>query len=192
MQPLVLYYLHQKHSMFSFLRKKKIKTKITDRVFISSKAKQHAIQEQLCNYPDTVIITWFEESYEQIESLLQFNNFKAGIYLSREIAAHNILNKKVLFLEHHPLVEKEKEMLEKLQLKEAIFYSALDEPLFKHFGTDRIISIVERLGLSENEGIEHTMITNAIKNAQEKISKQVVIDHTAQSQADWFSKNIVS
>jgi hypothetical protein len=36
------------------------------------------------------------------------------------------------------------------------------------------------------------MITNVIKNAQEKISKQVVIDHTAQSQADWFSKNIVS
>jgi hypothetical protein len=62
--------------MFSFLRKKKIKTKITDRVFISSKAKQHAIQEQLCNYPDTVIITWFEESYEQIESLLQIKHIK--------------------------------------------------------------------------------------------------------------------
>ena len=165
---------------------------IKETVWLNETAKWNNCLERLTQNPNTVIITWFEESYDQIESLLQFNNFKAGIYLSREIAAHNILNKKVLFLEHHPLVEKEKEMLEKLQLKEAIFYSALDEPLFKHFGTDRIISIVERLGLSENEGIEHTMITNAIKNAQEKISKQVVIDHTAQSQADWFSKNIVS
>jgi preprotein translocase subunit SecA len=81
--------------------------------------------------------------------------------------------------------------LEKLQLKQAIFYSALDEPLFKFFGGDRISSMIEKLGLSENEAIEHQMISTAIKNAQEKISKQVVIDYSAQSQAGWFSKNIV-
>jgi hypothetical protein len=177
--------------MFSFFGKKEIKIKIIDRVFISSKAKQYAIQEQIRNYPDRIIITWFDESYEQIKALLQSNNLKAEIYLSREIPAHNILNKKVLFLEHHPLVEKEKELLEKLQLKQAIFYSALDEPLFKFFGGDRISSMIEKLGLSENEAIEHQMISTAIKNAQEKISKQVVIDYSAQSQAGWFSKNIV-
>jgi hypothetical protein len=177
--------------MFSFFGKKETKTKIINWVFGSSKAKQHAIQEQIRNNPDTVIIAWFEESFEQIENLIRSNNLKAEIYLSREPAPHNVSGKRVLFFEHHPLVNKEKELFEKLQLKEAIFYCALDEPLFKYFGGDRIISMMKDLGLAENEAIEHTMITSAIRNAQEKISKKVVFDHSAKSQADWFLKNIV-
>lgn len=177
--------------MFSFFGKKENKTKIVDRVFISSKAKQNAIREQVRSYPDTVIITWFDESYEQVEVLLQADNLKAEIYLARESSLHNISGKKLLFFGRHPLTNKEKDLFEKLQLKEAIFYSALDEPLFKYFGGDRIISMMEKLGLSENEAIEHPMITSAIKNAQDKISERVITEHLAHSQSDWFSKNIV-
>jgi hypothetical protein len=177
--------------MFSFFGKKEIKTKIIDRVFISSKAKQGVILEQISVDPETIIVTWFDNSYAEIKNLVQSNNLKAEISLSREISAHNIAGKKVLFYEHHPSINKERELLEKLQLKEAIFYSALEEPLFKHFGGNRIISMMEKLGLSENEAIEHQMISSAIKNAQEKISQNAVLDHSAQSQADWFSKNIV-
>jgi hypothetical protein len=177
--------------MFSFFSKKELETKVVDRVFISSTAKQAAVREQLRNNQSITILTWFEESYDLIQTLIKSNNLQAEIYLPREIAAHNIRGKAVLFLEHYPLINKEKKLLEKLQLKEAIFYSALDEPIFKHFGGGHIISMMEKLGLSENEAIEHPMISSAIKNAQEKISKNVTIDHSALSQADWFSKNIV-
>jgi hypothetical protein len=111
--------------------------------------------------------------------------------MARESLPHNALDNPVVFVEHHPSGIKEKELLEKLQIREAMFYSALDEPLFKHFGGDNIISMMEKMGLSENEAIEHPMISAAIKNAQEKISNGLVIEHSAQSQADWFSKNIV-
>jgi hypothetical protein len=113
------------------------------------------------------------------------------IYIAREIAAHHVQNKDVLFFEHYPLSTKEDELLERLQLTEAVFYSSLDEPIFMHFGGEKMISLLEKMGFSENEAIEHTMVSAAIKNAQEKISKEVMIEHAAQSQAEWFSKNIV-
>ena len=54
-----------------------------------------------------------------------------------------------------------------------------------------MISLMEEMGLSKNEAIEHPMISTAIKNAQEKISKEIIVDYPALSQAEWFSKNIV-
>jgi hypothetical protein len=177
--------------MFSFLRNKKAGTKIIDRVFISSKAKTNAIVEMIQNQNNTSIMCWFDESYEQLEKLIQSNNLNAGIYMAKENLPYNALVNPVVFVEHHPSGIKEKELLEKLPIREAIFYSALDEPLFKHFGGDKIVLMMEKLGLSENEAIEHPMISAAIENAQEKISTGLVIEHSAQSQADWFSKNIV-
>ncbi|SRR6266542_2452175 len=177
--------------MFSLFEKEDAKSKIIDRVFVSSIAKQNAILEKIRNQTNSIIVTWFDESYRQIETLLQSNNLKAEIYMARQIAAHHIQNNQVLFLEHYPFLIKENELLEKLQLKEAVFYSALDEPLFIPFGGDKMIALMEKMGLSENEAIEHPMISAAIKNLQEKISKKVTVEYTAQSQAEWFSKNIV-
>jgi hypothetical protein len=177
--------------MFSLFGKEAAKTKITDTVFVSSIAKQNAILEKIRNQTDSIIVTWFEESYGQIENLLLLNNLKAEIYMAREIAAHHIHNNPVLFFEHYPFLIKENELLEKLQLREAVFYSSLDEPLLKHFGGDKMISLMEKMGLPENEAIEHAMISTAIRNAQEKISKGLVVEHSAISQAEWFSKNIV-
>ena len=165
--------------------------KITDRIYISSAEKQLAIVENARNEMDVVIVAWFDDSYSQIQSLLSSNNLETEIYLAKQVAAHNALNKTVLFVEHYPLSVKETELLAWLQLKETVFYSALDEPLFKYFGGEGLVSMIKKLGLSENEAIEHPMITNAIKNAQEKLEKAVPFEHPSQSQAEWFSKNIM-
>ena len=177
--------------MFSLFGRKEIQPKITDRVFISSVARQNAIVEKARSQRVLVIITWFDESYHLVQSSLQSNNLQTEIYLAREIAAHNIQTRPVLFFEHYPLLQKEIELIRRLQLKEVIFYSALDEPLFKHFGGEKIISLMQKMGLSENEAVEHSMIGAAIRNAQEKLSKEIMVEHTAMSQAEWFSKNLV-
>lgn len=176
--------------MFSLFGKKD-KIEITDRVFISSIAKQNAVQAKVSSETGLMIIAWFEESYNQIKNLLSINNPDVEVYMAREIDAHHVQNRNVLFFEHHPLSKKENELLEELQLKQAVFYSSLDEPLFMHFGGEKMISLLGKMGLSENEAIEHPMISTAIKNAQEKISKEIMIEQSAQSQGDWFSKNIV-
>jgi hypothetical protein len=176
--------------MRSFHGKNNSKLKIFDRVFISSTAKNKAILEKIRNQ-SVIIITWFEDSCLQTKALVESNNLTAEIFMAREMTAHNIQNNAVLFFEHYPLAGKEIELLEKLQLKEATFYSSLDESFFKHFGGAKMVLLIEKMGFSENEAIEHPMISTAIRNAQEKISKEIIVEHSASSQAEWFSKNIV-
>jgi hypothetical protein len=36
------------------------------------------------------------------------------------------------------------------------------------------------------------MVSKAIRNAQEKIEKKVVVDQSAQSQHDWLEKNFIA
>lgn len=177
--------------MFSLFGNGRTKAKIIDRVFISFAGKEHAVLERIRSQPNLIIVVWFEENYNQVENLLASNNLHAEIYMAKEVAGHHVQNKAVLFFGHYPLLTKENEVLAKLQLKKTVFYSSLDEPLFMHFGGERIAHLMQVMGLPENEAVEHPMITSAIKNAQEKISKEIVVEHLATSQSDWFSKNIV-
>ncbi|MFZ5764234.1 MAG: preprotein translocase subunit SecA [Thermodesulfobacteriota bacterium] len=49
------------------------------------------------------------------------------------------------------------------------FYLSLEDDLLRIFGSDRIAGIMDKLGMEEDEPIEHTMITKAIENAQRKV-----------------------
>lgn len=51
------------------------------------------------------------------------------------------------------------------------FYVSLEDDLMKLFGSDRIASIMDRLGIEENTPIEHGMISRAIENAQKKVEQ---------------------
>ena len=49
------------------------------------------------------------------------------------------------------------------------FYLSLEDDLLRIFGSDRITGIMEKLGMEEDEPIEHSMISRAIENAQRKV-----------------------
>jgi preprotein translocase subunit SecA len=49
------------------------------------------------------------------------------------------------------------------------FYLSLEDDLMRLFGSDRIASIMDRLGVEEGEVIAHRMVTRAIENAQKKV-----------------------
>ncbi|MBI2252604.1 MAG: preprotein translocase subunit SecA [Armatimonadetes bacterium] len=49
------------------------------------------------------------------------------------------------------------------------FYVGLDDELMRLFGSDRIVGLMERLGIDEETSIEHSWITKAIENAQTKV-----------------------
>ncbi|MDX1763709.1 MAG: preprotein translocase subunit SecA [bacterium] len=52
------------------------------------------------------------------------------------------------------------------------FYLALDDDLLRIFGSDRISSVMDRLGIEEDVPIENRMVTRAIENAQKKVEAQ--------------------
>jgi preprotein translocase subunit SecA len=49
------------------------------------------------------------------------------------------------------------------------FYLSLEDDLLRIFGSDRIASIMGRLGMEEGQPIEHNLISKAIENAQKKV-----------------------
>ncbi len=49
------------------------------------------------------------------------------------------------------------------------FFLSLEDDLLRLFGSDRISSIMEKLGMEEGEPIEHSMVTRAIETAQKRV-----------------------
>jgi preprotein translocase subunit SecA len=49
------------------------------------------------------------------------------------------------------------------------FYLSLEDDLLRIFGSDRISGIMDKLGMEEDDPIEHNMISKAIENAQRKV-----------------------
>jgi preprotein translocase subunit SecA len=52
------------------------------------------------------------------------------------------------------------------------FYLSLEDDLLRIFGADRISSIMDRVGLEEDQPIEHKYISRAIENAQKRVEGQ--------------------
>ncbi|OGP65390.1 MAG: preprotein translocase subunit SecA [Deltaproteobacteria bacterium RBG_13_53_10] len=49
------------------------------------------------------------------------------------------------------------------------FYLSLEDDLLRIFGAERISSIMDRLGIEEDQPIEHRLVTKAIENAQRRV-----------------------
>ena len=49
------------------------------------------------------------------------------------------------------------------------FYLSLEDNLLRIFGSDRIKTIMDRLGIDEGESIDSKMVTRAVENAQKKV-----------------------
>jgi len=49
------------------------------------------------------------------------------------------------------------------------FYLSLQDDLMRIFGSERISKIMDRLGIEEDQPIEHNLVTKAIENAQKKV-----------------------
>ncbi|NTV43880.1 MAG: preprotein translocase subunit SecA, partial [Syntrophobacteraceae bacterium] len=52
------------------------------------------------------------------------------------------------------------------------FYLSLDDDLMRIFAADRISGLMQRIGMAEDEPIEHRLISRAIENAQSRVEAQ--------------------
>lgn len=101
-----------------------------------------------------------------------------------------------LFAGHYPLPSKEQPVIQKLNTSfpksEIIFCSSLDNPSFKIFGSDRIVDLLDNLGMKEDEAMEHAMVTKAMANARTKVESSITHETKADSEEEWFAKNVKS
>jgi len=170
------------------LFKNKDEVKTRDVIWVNTNAKWKGMEFLQNKNPETIFVFWFEETMDEAKA--NTSDESITFTLARELNHHHLEGKTVVFAEHYPVQKKEQELFQQLQLKEVKILSALDEPLFRRFGSDKIVGMLKSMGLKDEEPLENSMITNAIKNAQQKIEKQVTVDHSATSQQSWLEKNL--
>jgi preprotein translocase subunit SecA len=102
----------------------------------------------------------------------------------------------VIVAEHHPLRSRDEQVwraADTLSCKAQVtFHISLDDPLLVHFGVSSIQHLFKQLGMSEETFLSNSLITNAIRRAQEKIEKETPKDLPAHSIADWFKYNKIT
>ncbi|MBS1631576.1 MAG: hypothetical protein JST10_03275 [Bacteroidetes bacterium] len=180
--------------MFSLFKKNKSEKKIIrDKIVMTQKAKWQTLNMLYRNDPSVSILFWFEETLRNAQEEPGFQTeLLEKCVLVNQAHSSQLEGKKIIFAEHYPLIKKEKEFFEQMQLTEAEVWSAMDEPIFKEFGGDKIVPMMKQLGVQDDQVIEHTMISNAINNAQQKIENKVKIDKLSTSQEDWLVRNLRS
>ena len=185
-------YLHKNIVMFNFLKKRETDSvKIQDKVWMNELSKFEFLCDEIKKHNDTLYVFWFDETLSKAELLLSKEIRTALPFITaREITSSAVAGRKIIFAEHYPLAQKEKDLFLKLHLKETQIWSSLDEPLFQHFGGEKIVAMMKKLGIKENEAVEHKMLTKSIQNAQQKIETKVLLEQSAASQKEWIERNL--
>ena len=143
--------------------------------------------------------------YEVLEGTFGLAEVESIIYLAQShsiststltdwLARHQTqFGGEVYFSGHYPLHDKEYKVLEQLtsiHFNLFKFCLSFDDPLLKMFVSNNILPLLEKLGLDDNEAIEHAMVTQAIKRAREKLGEKVKVAVEAKSPQEWFALNV--
>lgn len=163
----------------------------TDRCYMTAAAKLKACAALAKEQPDTYFICWFGDTLQLFKDFFTQQGLDAALVLdARHFNAGMLQNKKAVFTEHHPLHSKELELVQHWTQQPIIVYSAMDEPLFVHFGSEKMLGLMKLLGMKEEEVIEHSLVTKSIIKGQDKIASLVQLEQSAQSQKEWLEKNL--
>jgi hypothetical protein len=179
--------------MFGLFKKKDKGVPVTDHIWMTEQAKWQACLDFYLQNKQTVFVAWFEESRNKLKAFFAAKGvtdtvvYDAGFY--NTMPANN---DQVIFVEHFPLQETEQQKFRDLALQKAVVYTSLDEALFGAFGGEKIVQLMLKMGMKENEAIQHSMVTAAIKRAQEKLAAKAIISGSSKSQRDWLQSAGIS
>jgi hypothetical protein len=187
--------------MFGFGKKKK--------AYFASKVlmTREALDRILVNGLSTksfMVITFFPATRDEL--LKKVNDESANDLV---ISADKIINgnavphinsflltggKQLVLAERYPLKTKEIQVAEKLEASGIPFpldaYAALNDALLLQAGGEKIQSLMQKMGMTEDEIIAHSMIESSIEKFQEKIASKTNYDSTAKSAAEWFRQSL--
>jgi hypothetical protein len=100
-----------------------------------------------------------------------------------------------IFLGRYPLSHKEHPLTQKIisvmgEGTPISFWLSFDDQLLKRFGGDKVLPLMEKLGVKDDECIEHSFVTKSIANARKKIEAKVRSEISADSEEQWFERNL--
>lgn len=159
-------------------------------VWMNSHAKFTALADLYQKDPQVLFVAWFADTAKAFREFIKALNIDESKVIETKYLHGNHSQQHLVFIEHYPLHEKELSLVESLHLDQVMVYSALDEPLFRQLGSDKIIPMMKMMGMKETESIQHTLVTKSIAKGQEKFAAAVSVEQPANSQAEWIEKNL--
>jgi len=176
--------------LFNFFNKKAPQVIVKDMIWMNGEGKMQGCLKLLQQHKDAVLLAWFPKTQQLWEQFMLQHQLPNKVHLTQHLNTLQLSGKSIIMLEHYPLAGKEDTFLQALHQQEVFILSALDEPLFTQFGSENIIALMQKMGMQQDEVIEHKMVSASLRKAQSKLETKVTVEHTAQSMQDWFSKNI--
>lgn len=177
--------------MFNLFKKKEPEIKIIDKVCMEPAGKLELLYKAWQSDKSLMILFWFDDSLQTATDFFaQKTTEPVNLVLAREFAPLQRAGKPIVFGEHYPLRNPETDLIKNMGLTAIDVYSSLKDPLFRAFDGDRIAGLMSALGMKEDEVIQHKMITSSIRKAQDKLEKEITIDHMARSAEAWFKMNV--
>jgi hypothetical protein len=163
-----------------------------------------------------VVITFFDEAHDALLDFMsktgvpfrQADSFagvdvhegKNVVVVMKAAAAvfpagiHKHVKASVFLLGRYPLAEIENKIIEQAAAhfpgSPICFCVSLGDPFFETFGSQNVLSLMDTLGMKDDEFIEHKLVSKAIRNAQDKIAKDILVEFKSRSEKEWFQKNI--
>lgn len=162
-----------------------------DRAYMTAEAKMKACATLAKENESVIFLAWFSDTANQFKKFFSENGLsEERITEVKYFTASQLQSYTPIFTEHYPIHSKEENLVANWKMKDILVYSALDEPLFKHFGSEKLIPLMKMMGMKENEVIEHSMVSKSILSGQKKIEEQVSFEQSASSQAEWMERNL--
>jgi hypothetical protein len=198
--------------MFSWFRKKPPEPVYVERVWLNDDARLNSVVD-MARDGLVLVIPGFRDTHRRISERLT----RRGVAFDREWQTNALARAPVSLcapdrlhllpdqlpetlqlavVEAHPLPDVNRALLEELQRRtptRPTIHVALDEPLLQRFGGERVIRLVEQMGMAPNEALEHSMISRALANARDKVAARVKMPSEAPVSADsmeeWLQLN---
>ena len=160
----------------------------TDVIYLNENGFVAGINEWIRQHPEGKVVVWFQQDMERLRGLL---HGQAGerFVLADRLSFHQLPGVALLFAGHYPLHAAEVDLCDNLGLNEMRVYAHLGMPLLRMFGSEKIAELMVKMGMQEDEPLNHAMITRAIGQAQEKIAKKCSTDMHAVSEEEWLRAN---
>ncbi|MBC7849744.1 MAG: hypothetical protein H7Y31_08410 [Chitinophagaceae bacterium] len=162
---------------------------ITDFIWMTRAAKHRGAIDLIKKHPTTIVAAWFNQTINEFQQDATTVIPGFTVRNMRQLVSPMVSNKTVIVLEHYPLRKKELAVWQQWKAERIFVLSSLEDPLFQFFGGDKIVDLMRKMGMQENESVEHALVSKALVNAQQKLDKTTINESTANSQEEWFTRN---
>ncbi|CAN5849901.1 hypothetical protein BH11BAC7_BH11BAC7_18900 [soil metagenome] len=187
--------------MFGFGKKKK--TYFSSKVLMTRNALDKILLNELLSR-NSIVVTFFASTRNEL--IKQLNDSSVEEFI---IPADKIINgsaiprinsffipggKKIILAERYPLIVNETQLAEKLEENGVSLpvdaYAAFNDALLLKAGGEKITSLMQRMGMKEDEVIAHAMIESSIEKFQSKITSKINVESHTLSPEEWFRMNL--